>query len=185
MYISLKTDDLYSQKYFEYMMSQDVFSSVLVPQEGKHPDQCNFVLTQNKKLKKKRKYRIQGLMKENVSARFRFWFLSIVCWYFDSPTYTVDLQWVELRSLIYPQPPRESVWVVVICRLWGVSGWLWRFSVMPAGPRTVYVGWWVRLQKYIQYLVDWSRVDPGANPVLLSAPLLLFLFLLLVQVGSV
>lgn len=36
------------------------------------------LLTQNKKLKKKRKYRIQGLTKENVSARFKFSCLSIV-----------------------------------------------------------------------------------------------------------
>lgn len=34
-------------------------------------------LTQNKKLKKNRKYLIQGLMKEKVSARLRFNFLSI------------------------------------------------------------------------------------------------------------
>jgi hypothetical protein len=34
-------------------------------------------LTQNKKLKKNRKYLIQGLIKEKVSARLRFNFLSI------------------------------------------------------------------------------------------------------------
>lgn len=120
------------------------------------------LLTQNKKLKKKRKYLIQGLTKENVSARFRFSFLSIVCWCFYSH---VDLQWVLLQNSpqIQPhpadtQPPCESMrrgsfagcGGVRLAKKGGMG--LWRCPAVLVGPRTVHVGRRVRLHKKYLWL---------------------------------
>lgn len=87
----------------------------------KNPSTGAALLTQNKKLKKKRKYLIQGLTKEKVSARFRFCFLSIVCWCCYSH---IELQYFENSPQTEPhpadtQPPCESVKEGVVCRLWG------------------------------------------------------------------
>lgn len=88
------------------------------------------LLTQNKKLKKKRKYRIHGLTKENVSARFRFSFLSIIYRgvYNSACEVNTSFTWKQpprfLRHPANPQAPCEAVRMQWLTGLWGCQGGL-------------------------------------------------------------
>lgn len=121
------------------------------------------LLTQNKKLKKKRKYLIHGLTKENVSARFRFSFLSIVCWCFLQPRRSRGELLLQKSPQLQPhpadtQPPCESEGRAAGC--WGYQlkkkGGHGVCDAAPAklvGPRTVYVGMRVQITQ------KWSLAD--------------------------
>lgn len=88
------------------------------------------LLTQNRKLKKKRKYLIQGLTKEKVSARFRLSFLSMLSCLFHPH--------LALRTLRVTRPPSAGC----LLALGRVLGWCqrWGWGCQSGGTQKSW-GW--------------------------------------------